>query len=60
MPLQEDKHAIDARAQLGHKLGYGQRPAIIVVDFQLGFTKPELSPLAGHLDNDRRPRPGTA
>jgi len=50
MPQQEDKHAIYKRAQLGHTLGYGKRPAIVVVDFQIGFTKPELSPLAGNLD----------
>ena len=50
MPQHEDKHAIYQRAQLGHKLGYGQRPAVVVVDFQLGFTTPERSPLAGNLD----------
>lgn len=46
----QDKHAIYERAQLGHKLGYGQKPAVVVVDFQLGFTAPEQSPLAGNLD----------
>jgi maleamate amidohydrolase len=50
MPQPEDKHAIYQRAQLGHKLGYGQRPAVAVIDFQLGFTAPERSPLAGNLD----------
>lgn len=50
MPQAEDKHAIYKRAQLGHKLGYGKRPALVVIDFQIGFTKPELSPLAGQLD----------
>src|SRR6266571_4514029 len=50
MPQHEDKHAIYQRAQLGHKLGYGKRPAVVVVDFQLGFTAPERSPLAGNLD----------
>lgn len=50
MPQQEDKHALYQRAQLGHKLGYGKRPAIVVVDFQIGFTAPERSPLAGNLD----------
>src|SRR3989442_9721014 len=50
MPQREDKHAIYQRAQLGHKLGYGKRPAVVVVDFQLGFTAPERSPLAGNLD----------
>jgi maleamate amidohydrolase len=50
MPQPEDKHAIYQRAQLGHKLGYGKRPAVAVIDFQLGFTAPERSPLAGYLD----------
>jgi maleamate amidohydrolase len=52
MPPQEDKYAIYERAQFGHKLGYGKRPALVVVDFQIGFTKPELSPFAGNLDNE--------
>ncbi len=46
----QDKHAIYERAQMGHTLGYGKKPAIVVVDFQLGFTAPEQSPLAGNLD----------
>ncbi len=50
MPPNEDKHAIYERAQLGHTLGFGKKPAVIVVDFQLGFTAPEQSPLAGNLD----------
>lgn len=50
MAQKQDKHAIYQHAQLGHKLGYGKRPAIIVVDFQIGFTAPERSPLAGNLD----------
>ncbi|HIA01827.1 MAG TPA: isochorismatase family protein [Myxococcales bacterium] len=50
MPPKEDKHAIYERAQLGHALGFGKKPAVIVVDFQLGFTAPEQSPLAGNLD----------
>ena len=50
MPPKEDKHAIYERAQLGHTLGFGKKPAVIVVDFQLGFTAPEQSPLAGNLD----------
>ena len=32
MPQQEDKHKIYERAQMGHKLGYGKRPAIVVID----------------------------
>ena len=50
MAQMEDKNAIYEHAQLGHKLGFGKKPALIVVDFQLGFTVPEQSPLAGNLD----------
>jgi maleamate amidohydrolase len=50
MSQKQDKHAIYQHAQLGHTLGYGKRPAIVVVDFQIGFTAPERSPLAGNLD----------
>jgi maleamate amidohydrolase len=49
MSQHEDKHAIYHRAQIGHKLGYGKRPAIAVIDFQIGFTDPERSPLASTL-----------
>ena len=45
----EETRAIYAHAQLGHRLGYGQRPAVIVVDLQIGFTDPERSVLAGDL-----------
>lgn len=45
----EDKHAIYRRAQLGHRLGFGERPAVAVIDLQLGFTDPGKSPLAGDL-----------
>ncbi len=50
MAQTEDTHAIYEQAQLGHRLGFGKKPALIVVDFQLGFTVPEQSPLAGNLD----------
>jgi nicotinamidase-related amidase len=50
MAQPQDKHAIYERAQFGHTLGYGKRPALVVIDLQIGFTKPELSPLAGNLD----------
>lgn len=39
------------RAMLGHRLGYGKRPALLVVDMQVGFTQPEKCPLAGNLDS---------
>lgn len=45
----EDKHAIYRRAQIGHPLGFGKRPAVAVIDLQLGFTDPAKSPLAGDL-----------
>ena len=50
MGEREDKHAIYRHAQLGHRLGFGHRPAVAVIDFQLGFTMPERSPLAGSFD----------
>ncbi len=52
MAQTEDKQAIYEHAQLGHRLGFGKKPALIVVDFQLGFTVPEQSPLAGNLDGE--------
>jgi maleamate amidohydrolase len=39
------------RAQLGHRIGYGKRPALLVIDMQIGFTVPEKCPLAGNLDS---------
>jgi nicotinamidase-related amidase len=45
----DETRAIYAHAQLGHRLGYGERPAVIVVDLQVGFTDPERSLLAGDL-----------
>lgn len=50
MPQQEDTQTIYQRAQFGHRLGYGKRPAIAVIDLQVGFTIPERSPLAGNFD----------
>jgi len=49
---QEDKHEVYRRAGLTHRLGFGQTPALVVVDMQIGFTEPELSPLAGNLDQE--------
>ena len=37
MAQTEDKNAIYEHAQLGHTLGFGKKPALIVVDFQLGL-----------------------
>jgi maleamate amidohydrolase len=44
-----DKHAIYRRSGLGDRVGYGERPAVLVVDLQIGFTAPEVSPVAGDL-----------
>lgn len=35
------------RAGFTGRVGFGKRPAVCVVDFQLGFTDPSQSPLAG-------------
>ena len=44
-----DKRKIYERAKLGERVGYGERPAVVVVDLQVGFTAPEISPVAGDL-----------
>jgi maleamate amidohydrolase len=49
--LAEDKQAIYRRSGLGHRIGYGKHPALLVIDMQLGFTAPEKSRLAGNLDS---------
>ncbi len=38
-------------AGIGRKMGYGKRPAVLVVDFQKGFTEVGY-PLAGSLDSE--------
>lgn len=40
------------RAGLAHRLGFGKKPALLIVDMQIGFTVPEQSPLAGSLDQE--------
>ena len=47
--MSEDKLSIYERSGLGHRLGYGERPALLVVDMQVGFTAPEKSALAANL-----------
>jgi maleamate amidohydrolase len=49
MNERDDKRTIYKRARIGERLGYGQRPAVLVVDLQIGFTAPEVSPIAGDL-----------
>jgi nicotinamidase-related amidase len=48
--MAEDKRVIYQRSGLGHRIGYGKHPALLVIDMQLGFTAPERSPLAGSLE----------
>lgn len=36
---------------LAARVGFGRRPAVVVIDFIIGFTDPE-SPLSGALDNE--------
>jgi nicotinamidase-related amidase len=49
MPSEETEQTYD-RAGLGNQIGYGDRPAVIVVDLQKGFTDPE-SPIGGDLSS---------
>jgi maleamate amidohydrolase len=44
-----DKRKVYERARLGERVGYGNSPAVLVVDMQIGFTAPEISPVAGEL-----------
>jgi maleamate amidohydrolase len=49
MSERQDKRKIYEYAKLGERIGFGERPAVVVVDLQLGFTAPEISPVAGEL-----------
>lgn len=49
MSSRADKREVYERARLGERVGYGKRPAVLVVDLQIGFTAPEISPVAGEL-----------
>ena len=44
---EEDIDGVYQRAGLTHQLGFGQRPALMIVDMQIGFTEPEKSKIAG-------------
>lgn len=46
--MSEDKQAIYERADMDNRVGYGDDPALLVVDLQTGFTDPE-NPLGGDL-----------
>jgi nicotinamidase-related amidase len=43
-----DKQAVYERAEMDNQVGYGDDPAVLVVDLQTGFTDPE-NPLGGDL-----------
>jgi nicotinamidase-related amidase len=45
----DDARTIYTRSGIGGRVGLGQRPALLVVDFQYGFTETS-SPLGGNLD----------
>lgn len=45
-----DKEAIYEQAEMDRRVGYGDEPALLVVDLQTGFTDPE-NPLGGDLTN---------
>jgi maleamate amidohydrolase len=45
----DDARTIYSRSGIGGRVGLGERPALLVVDFQYGFTEPS-SPLGGNLD----------
>lgn len=47
----EDILEIYDRAGLRNRMGFGHKPALLIVDLQVGFTNQEKSPLAGNLDN---------
>jgi nicotinamidase-related amidase len=41
--------ALYAGQGLGQEMGLGDRPALVVVDFQLGFTDPTISPIGSDM-----------
>jgi maleamate amidohydrolase len=45
--MKETREAVHQKAGFTGHLPIGSRPGILVVDFQLGFTAPDLCPLAG-------------
>jgi nicotinamidase-related amidase len=45
----DDARTIYSRSGIGGRVGLGERPALLVVDFQYGFTEP-ASPVGGDLD----------
>lgn len=49
-PGWQDAQAFYAQRRIGARLGFGRRPAVVVVDLSRGFTDPE-SPLGADLDD---------
>ena len=48
--MSEDKQAVYERADMNNRVGYGEKPALLIIDLQTGFTDPE-NPLGGDLTN---------
>ncbi|MBI3966705.1 MAG: isochorismatase family protein [Chloroflexi bacterium] len=46
---QDGTRELYQRAQIGHRVGYGERPAVLVIDFFKGMTDP-TSPLGANMD----------
>jgi nicotinamidase-related amidase len=44
----DDTASVYARSGIGHRVGFGERPAVLVVDLQNGFTDPSC-PVGGEL-----------
>jgi len=49
-PVDPETEAVYERAEMDSQVGYGDEPALLVVDLQTGFTDPE-SPLGGDLSD---------
>ncbi len=47
----ENVNTVYKHAGLTHQLGFGQRPAVLIVDMQIGFTQPEKSKIAANFDS---------
>ena len=47
----DDARTIYTRSGIGGRVGLGERPALLIVDFQYGFTETS-SPLGGNLDSE--------
>ncbi len=50
--MKEDVESIYKKAGFSGDLKIGNSPAILVIDFQYGFTDPSISPLAGNFERE--------